>query len=168
MTSNFTGENYYDSTKAFLDKNKVDDKEELFDASGKSLGKVHVGNPYILKLFKLAQGNYSVRQGGPGNAYDVNLQPLKAGGDDSAKALDLLTMYSMLSHGANANLREMATIKANQNDEYWKALKSGQTLPPPQPTFVYNKFISFLKGAGIDVKKMGQKWLSLRLQIRKC
>lgn len=155
---NFSGENYLKSTKALLKKNKVDDKEELFDPhSGKSLGQVSVGNPYILKLFKQSQANFSARQGGPGHAYDANMQPLKPGGEESSKALDLLSMYSMLSHGARANLREMSAVKGSQNDEFWKALKSGQALPAPVAPFVYDKFMHYLKGAGIDVKKSGTK-----------
>lgn len=156
VVQNFSGENYLDTTKALMDKHKIDDKEELFDAkTGKSLGKIHVGKPHLLKLFKLSTGNFSVRQGGPGHPYDVNQQPLRAGGEEGAKSLDLLTFYSMLSHGARANLRDMSSIKANQNDEFWKALKSGQQLPPPKAPFVYDKFMAYLKGAGIDAKKSG-------------
>lgn len=153
---NFSGENYLESTKDFISKHGVEDKEELFDPeTGKSLGRVHVGNPHILKLFKQSTANYSARQGGPGTAYDINKQPIKAGGDEGSKALDVLTFYSMLSHGARANLREMASVKSTQNDEYWKALKSGQLLPPPQSPFAYDKFMSYLKAAGVDVKKEG-------------
>jgi DNA-directed RNA polymerase beta subunit len=158
VMSNFTNEDYLETTKKHLKDAGVDDKEELFDpVTGKKLGRVHVGNPYILKLFKLSQGNFSARQGGPGHPYDINLQPLKAGGEESSKSLDLLTMYSMLSHGARANLREMSTTKASQNDEYWKALKEGQQLPPPTSPFVYDKFMAYLRGAGIDVRKDGSK-----------
>lgn len=158
VIDNFTGENYLDKTKKVLSDAKVDDKEELFDpTTGKSLGKVHVGNPYILKLFKQSTANFSNRQGGPGNPYDVNQQPLKAGGEESSKSLDLLTMYSLLSHGARINLKEMSWLKSNQNDEYWKALKSGQLLPPPKSPFVYEKFMGYLKGAGIDVQQSGSK-----------
>lgn len=157
MVKNFSGEDYLETVKGKLKKTDVDDKEELFDANGKSLGKVHVGNPYLLKLFKLSQANFSVRQGGPGYGYDANMQPLKAGGDESAKNLDVLAMYSMLSHGARANLREMSWLKSNSNDEFWKALKSGQTLPPPKTTFVFDKFVNYLKASGIDVKKEGTK-----------
>lgn len=156
--SNFTGENYLETTKKYLKKAGVNDKEELFDAeTGKSIGEVHVGKPQILKLFKQASANFSVRQGGPGHPYDANMQPLKAGGEEASKALDVLTMYSLLSHGARANLREMSTLKSSSNDEYWKALKSGQPLPTPKSPFVYDKFINYLKGAGIDVKKTGTK-----------
>ena len=153
---NFSGEDYLEATKKTLAEHGVEDKEELFDPiTKKSLGKVHVGNPYILKLFKQGTVNYSVRQGGPGTGYDANQQPLKAGGEDGAKSMDLLTIYSMLSHGARANLREMSSIKSNQNDEFWKALKAGQQLPPPKAPFVYEKFMGYLRGAGIDVKKSG-------------
>lgn len=155
---NFSEGNYLERTKKLMKDTGVDDKEELFDATtGKSLGKVHVGNPYVLKLFKLSTGNFSYRQGGPGHPYDVNQQPLKAGGEESAKSLDLLTMYSLLSHGARANLKEMSWLKSNQNDEYWKALKSGQLLPPPKSPLVYDKFINYLKGAGIDVHQSGSR-----------
>lgn len=156
--ANFTGENYLKQTKDLLRKAQVNDKEELFDAeTGKSIGEVHVGKPQILKLFKQAEANFSVRQGGPGHPYDANMQPLKAGGEEASKALDVLTMYSLLSHGARANLREMAALKSTSNDEFWKALKSGQALPTPKAPFVYDKFIGYLKGAGIDVKKNGSK-----------
>lgn len=155
---NFSGQNYLATTRKFLRDSGVSDKEELFDPeSGKSLGQVHVGNPYILKLFKQSSGNFSVRQGGPGNPYDSNLQPLKTGGEEGSKSLDLLTMYSLLSHGARANLREMSSLKANANDEYWKALRNGQQLPPPKAPFVFDKFLAYLKGSGIDVQKEGTK-----------
>ena len=154
---NFTGEDYLKHTKDFLKKNAVNDKEELFNPeNGKSMGMVHVGLPHILKLAKQSTSNFSVRQGGPGNPYDINMQPTK-GGEEGSKALDQLTLYSMLSHGARANLREMSSIKSNANDEYWKALKSGQQLPPAKSPFVYDKFISYLKAAGVDVKKEGTK-----------
>ena len=157
VIKNFTGEDYLKSTKALLKKNGVDDKEELFDAgTGKSLGMVHVGIPHIMKLVKQTTANYSVRQGGPGHPYDDNMQPTK-GGEEGSKALDQLTMYCLLSHGARANLREMATTKSESNDEFWKALKSGQQLPPPKTSFAYNKFTNYLKGAGIDIQKNGTK-----------
>lgn len=158
VVNNFSGENYLDTTKKLLDKAKVDDEEELIDPeTNKSLGKVHVGNPYILKLYKQSTSNFSVRQGGPGNPYDQNQQPLKTGGEEGTKAMDLLSIYSLLSHGARANLREMSWLKANQNDEFWKALKSGQQLPPPKAPYVFDKFTGYLKGAGIDIKKNGTK-----------
>ena len=157
VIKNFTGEDYLKGTKALMKKSGVNDKEELFDAkTGKSLGMVHVGVPHVMKLVKQSTVNFSVRQGGPGNPYDDNMQPTK-GGEEGSKALDQLTLYCLLSHGARANLRDMSTIKSTTNDEFWKALKSGQQLPTPQTPFAYNKFVNYLKGAGIDVKKDGSK-----------
>lgn len=155
--SNFEGIDHKAQVEKLMKDAGVKDKEELFDADGKSLGQVAVGKKYILKLFKQSQGNFSVRQGGPGAAYDANLQPLKAGGEDAAKNLDVLTMYCMLSHGARENLREMASVKSSQNDEFWKALKSGQMLPTPQTPFIYEKFENYLKAAGVDIEKNGTK-----------
>lgn len=156
VVNNFDGSNYLQKVKEHLAKTGVDDKEEVFDGeTGKSLGQVHVGMPHILKLFKQSQGNFSVRQGGAGAGYDANMQPLKAGGEEGSKSMDVLTMYSMLSHGARANLREMASVKSSKNDEFWKALKAGEQLPTPQTSFAYNKFLGYLKGAGVDVRKQG-------------
>lgn len=156
-TYNFTGEDYLKRTKELMKKHGVSDKEELFDTAGKSIGKVHVGKPYILKLFKQSTGNFSARQGGPGHPYDANMQPLKAGGAEASKSVDLLTLYCLLSHGARANLREISALKGSSNDEIWKALKAGQPIPAPKAPFVYDKFLSYLKGAGIDVKKEGTR-----------
>ena len=111
---NFSGENYLDTVKKELKQVGLKDEEELFDPeTGKSLGKVHVGNPYILKLNKISDVNFSVR-GEQGPVSVTSMQPTK-GGEEGAKSLDMLTMYSMLSHGARANLQEMATIKSENN-----------------------------------------------------
>ncbi|NIW15402.1 MAG: hypothetical protein GWN31_16065, partial [Candidatus Thorarchaeota archaeon] len=44
-----------------------------------------------------------------------------------------------------------------RNDEFWDALKTGSLLPAPKPTFAYNKFLAYMKGAGVDVKQEGSK-----------
>lgn len=157
MVRNFSGENFLEKVKGDLKSVGISDKEDLFDPTGKKLGKVHVGKPHFLKLFKQTSANFSAREGGAGQPYDLNQQPLKLGGDESPKTMDMLTMYSMLSHGARENLRETASIKSQQNDEYWSALKSGRMLPPPQNPFVFDKFIGYLKASGVDVKKDGSK-----------
>lgn len=158
IVENFKSKDHLQDVKKYLEGHKTDDKEELFDGdTGKSLGRVHVGLPHILKLYKQSSSSYSVRQGGPGSPYDMNMQPQKAGGQEAAKNLDTLDFYSMLAHGARNNLREMATAKADKNDDFWQALKSGQMLPPPKEPEVYSKFLAYLKGAGIDTKKEGTK-----------
>lgn len=156
--SNFTGENYLETVKKELASANIDDMDELFNPeSGKSIGKVHVGNPYVLKLNKQSGVNFSVR-GESGPVSRTTMQPTK-GGEEGSKSLDLLTMYSMLSHGAKANLQEMTTIKSENNPEFWEALKFGRNLPAPKSPFVFNKFINQLKGAGVDVEKNGSRFV---------
>jgi len=127
------------------------DTEEMFLPNGKSLGKVNMGNPYILRLAKTGKTGFSARM--PGQGYDANLQPTK-GGEEGTKQMDLLTIYSMLSHGAKKNLID-AHQKSERNDEYWHALEMGKPLPAPKTTFAYNKFVGLMKGAGINVEKKG-------------
>lgn len=74
---------------------------------------------------------------------------------NSSKRLGNLGTSALLSHGATAVLRDIATIKATRNDEYWRRLKLGLPVPSPQVPFIFNKFLASLQGAGINVTKKG-------------
>lgn len=152
---NFAGGDYAAQVADDLAKAGVKDTEEVVDpATGKRLGEVLVGPQYVLKLAKQAQTQFSARAQG---AYDINEAPLQ-GGDEGAKAVDMLMFYSLLSHGARANLREMATYKASKNQSFWDAISSGSmTPPPPEPTFAYKKFENYLRAAGVNVERKGSK-----------
>jgi DNA-directed RNA polymerase beta subunit/DNA-directed RNA polymerase beta' subunit len=152
VVKNFSGENINEKVQGELNKAGITDEEEMFLPNGKPIGKVHVGKPYILRLAKTGKSGFSARM--PMTSYDLNRQPVK-GGEEGTKALDLMTFYSMLSHGAKKNLID-AHQKSEQNDEYWHAIEMGKPLPAPKPTFVFNKFISLLHGAGINTVKQGQ------------
>lgn len=141
--------------EADLKKHGISDVEEMVTPDGKSIGKVNVGMPYILRLAKTGKTGFSARM--PGQGYDVNLQPVK-GGEEGAKALDQLTFFSMLSHGAKKNLLD-AHIKSERNDEFWHAIEMGKIPPTPQPSFAFTKFISLLKGAGINTEKKGSEFI---------
>jgi DNA-directed RNA polymerase subunit beta' len=153
-----SSDNYAQAVTDQLAKAGISDTEPLFDAQSRApLGNVLVGKQYFLKLDKQAAKGFSARTVGK---YDVHGNPI-AGGDDGAKALDLLSMYAMLSHGSRANLAEMATYKASQNQPFWDWLKAGAATgmvkPAPEPTFAYKKFEAYLKGAGVNVKRNGSK-----------
>ena len=140
-----------------LKQHSIEDKEEVFDPkTGKSMGKVLVGPHYVHKLKHQVGKKMVARSGGPGYAYDRNKMP-KGGGPHGAQALDSLGVYAMLAHGSTANLREMQTYKSNadNNDQFWSAIQSGDPLPPPRPTFAYNKFAALLKTAGVNMEKQG-------------
>lgn len=139
----------------------IDDEEELFDpATNASLGKVLTGPQYVLKLSKQATSQFSARA--PGGKYDAHGNPTE-GGEEGGKALDMLSFYSMLSHGARANLQEMSTFKGTKNDQFWQWLsggaKTGQLPPQPSPTMSYKKFEAYLKGAGVNVKRSGSRMI---------
>lgn len=151
IVKNFSGGKVNEQVQADLNKHGIDDEEEMFLPNGKSLGKVHVGKPYILRLAKTGKSGFSARM--PMTSYDLNHQPTK-GGEEGTKALDSMTLYSMLSHGAKKNLID-AHQKSEQNDEYWHAIEMGKPLPAPKPTFVFNKFVSLLHGAGLNVVQNG-------------
>lgn len=151
LVKNFNGEDSSQKLTEELKAQGIEDKEEFFLPDGKSLGKVQVGNPYILRLAKTGKSGFSARM--PRSGYDLNMQPLK-GGEEGTKSLDLMTFYSMLSHGAKKNLVD-AHQKSEKNDEYWHAIEMGKTLPAPKPSFVWNKFMNLMRGAGIHPDKNG-------------
>lgn len=155
VVSNFDNKDTNKHIQAELQKHGLSDVEEMVTPDGKPLGKVHVGNPYILRLAKTGKTGFSARM--PGQGYDVNLQPVK-GGEEGAKSLDQLTFFSMLSHGAKKNLLD-AHMKSERNDEFWHAIETGKIPPSPQPSFAFNKFIGLLQGAGINVNKKGSEFV---------
>jgi hypothetical protein len=151
--------------EADLNHNGIPDKEELFDPlTGKSMGSALVGPHYIHKLKHQVGKKLVARAGGPGYVYDRNQMP-KGGGPHGAQALDSLGVYAMLAHGANANMREMQTYKSNaeNNDQFWSAIQSGDPLPPPRPTFAYNKFAGILKTLGVNMVKEGNNLIMMPL-----
>lgn len=167
VVENFSGENHAQVVQDELGKHGLSSTEELFDPStNKPIGHVTVGHQYVLKLTKQATSQFSARAEGK---YDVHGNPLK-GGDDGSKAVDVLTMYGLLAHGARSNLREMTTYKATDNPRFWAWLKSapkmGLVKPAPEPTMAYKKFEAYLKAAGVDVERNGSKMILLPMTDR--
>jgi DNA-directed RNA polymerase beta subunit/DNA-directed RNA polymerase beta' subunit len=126
--------------------------EVLIDPSdNKPLGNVLNGHQYIMKLDHSVDKKYNARNTA---GYSSEGVPVR-GSDEGGQSADPLLMYTMLSHGARANLFDMAAVKSERNDEFWRALQTGRPLPPPKPTFVFDKFIALLKGLGVNVEKKG-------------
>ena len=138
--------------KKILDERGVKETDEVYDAHGKKGGDIFAGKQYFYKLGKTTDTNYSARafQG----KYDADMMPVR-GGEEGAKGVGLLDIYALLSHNARNILRESVTSKAEYNPEYFKAIQMGMPLPPPKPTFAFEKFINYLKGAGVNVEKTG-------------
>jgi DNA-directed RNA polymerase subunit beta' len=177
LVDNFANVDQLERVKADLRKNGLTDVEELTDpTTGLKIGKAMVGPQYTLKLMHQIDKKNSVRAGMalPGGEedpemYDRNLLPA-SGGKTGGQAMGSLDMYTLLAHGAKANIREMQTWKSegpdirhpdpakqwpSQHDHVWDAIQLGHPLPPPRTTFSWRKFTDMLKAAGVNVEKRG-------------
>lgn len=162
-----------------LKQHGLDDQEEVFDpVTNQSLGKALVGPQHMLKLVHQVDKKLSVRSGMslPGSPnqehYDLNLQPTSGSGS-GGQSMSSLGLYALLAHGAKANIREMQTYKSegpdpqtnplkkwpSQHNEVWAAIQTGAPLPTPKPTFAFQKFTDYLRGAGINIEKKGHEFL---------
>jgi len=152
----FEGRDNAQYIKNLMAKYNIVDKEQIIDPKEGTIEEpTLVGKEYFIKLPQQISKKTSIREE---MGYDADYQPLKgsskAGG---ARAVDALTMYALFSHGARQNLKEMATYKAERNDEFWEAIQNGSVPPPAKPTFAFDKFKSYLRAAGINTEKQGDK-----------
>lgn len=139
------GSNVADLKKE-LDNLGISDTDMMVDPkTGKDLGKILTGPQYFLKLYKTTDQNWSARNVG---SYDNVLQPQK-GGEEGSKSVGYMEMLGLLGSNARKNLKEIATLKSQDNSDYWAKFKMGQALPKPRMTFATEKFFDYLKGAGI-------------------
>jgi DNA-directed RNA polymerase subunit beta len=139
----------------------VEPEERVFDpTTGRFIeGPVTVGYGFLNKLHHVAEGKASARGTG---SYDQNQQPARGAGDMAqAKRFSGLENFAALSAGAYAVLRENSTLRGQANDEYWRAMSSGRSLPKPDVPFVWHKFKSILAGAGMNAKEVDKGILRL-------
>lgn len=94
------------------------------------------------------------------NSFDN--QPSKTTGE-SSKRIGNLGTTALLSHDVRHVLEDIGTVKGTKNDEFWRALKLGQTPPTPKVPFIFNKFIASLQSAGVNVERKGNAFNILPL-----
>lgn len=154
LVHNFGNENNLTTLKQELKDHNISDTETLIDPkSGHQLDKILTGPQYILKLYKTSDQNLSSRNVG---AYDNVLQPTK-GGEQGSKSVGYMEMLGLLGSNSRHNLREIATIKSEENSDYWSKFLNGQALPKPKTTFATQKFFNYLTAAGIKVNHENDK-----------
>lgn len=147
----FGDEGFIDLAKKEVSRSGISDEETVTDPeTGKKMNKVHVGLMHFNKL------KHSVRKklkAGSTGFYDVaNEQPRKTE-DSSVRAIDSLSFYSLLAAGARKNLADMSNIKANRNDEFWRAFVTGTPLPPPRTPAIRDNFLASLQALGLNTHK---------------
>jgi hypothetical protein len=150
--------NYTAQVKEALGRAGVSETEDLLDpVSGKILKNVLVGKQYMMKQVHQAEKKMAARAGGPGYDYDGNMSP-RGSGDHGAQSIGELGNHALLAHGAVTMMREGATLKSDcSQDEVWTAIQLGEPLPPPRPSFAYNKFLGLLAAMGVNVDKTGSQ-----------
>lgn len=146
LIHNFSKNSNVSELKKELESHGISDAEEIVDpSSGKTLGKILTGPQYFIKLYKTSDQNWSARNVG---GYDANMQPSK-GGEEGSKSVGYMEMLGLMGSNARKNLKEIATLKSENNQEYWEKFLQGQPLPKPKVTFITQKFLDYLTASGI-------------------
>jgi len=146
-------EDLVDYAEKELSKHGMKDLEDVTDPeTGQKIPQVLVGNRFFMKLHHTSE---SKMQGRSTGGYSADDTPAKGGSGDSSKRLALLDMNALLSHGATAVVNDAGSVRGQKNEDYWLSFMRGVTPPKPKVPLVYEKFVSQLKGSGINVVRDG-------------
>lgn len=150
------GESWNDLIDKLEVEHGIQSKERVFDPETQRFlaEPITVGYGFVNKLHHTSAGKVSARGTG---SYDQNQQPSKGGGEMAqAKRYSGLENYATLSSGAYSLMRENATLRGQENHDYWRALRSAKPLPKVGEPFVWHKFRALLAGAGMDTRDLGR------------
>ena len=136
-----------------LQENGLKGTENVLDPNrNRYVDNVATGNRFFMKLHHTAE---SKGQGRGSGGYSMEDAPSK-GGESGSKRISMLDVNALLSHGATETLRDASLIRGQKNEEYWTQFMQGHTPTEPKVPLVYEKFVSSLKAAGINVVSKGQ------------
>lgn len=150
------GQSWEDYIGALEQEHGVSAQEDVFDpVANRKLDKpVTVGYGFVKRLHHTAASKGSSRGVG---SYDAQEQPSRGNGEMAqAKKFSGLENSAALSAGAYALMRENSTVRGQKSDEFWRALRSGKSLPKADVPFVWEKFRAILSGAGINTRDLGK------------
>jgi DNA-directed RNA polymerase beta subunit len=150
----FQNEAWIDFAINELKKHGVSDTEDLLDPdTNRQIKKVFTGNMFIMRMHHTAESK------GSGRATDMYTNEMipARGGSTGSKRIGLMEMNALISHNAINVLKDAKYIRGQRNDDFWAAFRLGHTPPAPPTPFIYKKFLAFMKGAGINVKRAGNK-----------
>ncbi len=135
-----------------LVKEGLSDLEDIVDPSkDQKISNVATGSRFFIKLHHTAE---SKGQGRSGGAYTTEDAPAK-GGTEGSKRIGLMDANALLSHGATDTLQDIFTIRRQKNDQYWMQFMAGYDPKITKVPFAYQKFVSQLQSAGVNVVKQG-------------
>lgn len=157
VVNNFEDGDFNDKIEKLIKVHGIEDKETVEDPTvGVLENKALVGNQYIIKLKHKIEDKAKTSARGWEQPYSPATMQPSSGKGVGGQSLDIGAMYGMLAHGAVKNLREMATLKSEKNDELWRAVQNNTLLPPPRPTFAWEKMKAMLNVAGVNIDKRGR------------
>jgi DNA-directed RNA polymerase subunit beta len=150
--TNFENDSNIDKVLSDLKSNGVEPDEVMTDGKdGRPFErKIFFGPQYIMKLKHMVDHKIKTRSFG---SYDINEQVVK--GKDGGQSIDPLQWYALVAHGLKQNLAETTKYLNVKNDEFWRAIQLNLPIPKPNRNFVWDKFETYLKGVGIDLKRDG-------------
>lgn len=134
-----------------LAEHGMTDTEKLFDPVMNRHVEVFTGNRYLMNSHIQAESKLSGRSTG---SYSADEAPTK-GGEEGAAKLGLMDIDALLAHGAINALKDARLIRGQKNEEYWRAIKKGAPVPATTVPFVWEKFVTQLEAAGVNVTRIG-------------
>lgn len=137
-----------------LKRHGISDTETVIDpTSGRKIPGILTGPQFVMKLSHLAESKAHARSVG---SYTQDNTPAKGPEEGmQAKKVSNQELGALVAHGSMNYLREIATVKGDRNDEWVARYMSGQDLPAVKVPFVYEKFLSYLKGMGVNPVRTG-------------
>ncbi|GIW89702.1 MAG: hypothetical protein KatS3mg109_0134 [Pirellulaceae bacterium] len=149
LIDDFSDDNYAEFVKRELTRHGVRDKETLVNPkTGQPIRDVAVGVLPMLRLVHLSEAKAHARSLG---RYTSEGTPARGSDEDSqAKRLSNQELHALVAHGATEFIREGRLLRGQANPEYWARYLSGQNPLPPKIPFVYEKYLGYLRGMGID------------------
>lgn len=127
----------------------LSDTEQLYDPDGTPIGSpVLAGHQYFTRQKQQAEKYFQVRN--REDPYDiVSRRPIRG------PKVGPLGFYALLAHGATENLREIAGVKSELNDDFWRAVETNEPLPTPKNSFAFDKLQAMMNAAGINMRREG-------------
>lgn len=91
----------------------------------------------------------------PMHLYDLICESGKKITVSNSKRIAMLDTNALMAHGAIETQRDVRLVKGNKRERYWMQVMQGLNPPDPEVPVTYQKYVSQLRAAGVEVVKKG-------------
>lgn len=145
-------QNFWDFVNTEALKYDVKPDDYVYDPeTGRTIGPVLTGYRYFMKLHHTAESKLQEREFAEYTTEDLPAR----GGKEGAKKIGILELMGILGHSAYKVIRDAKLIRGQKNENFWFEFMAGGNPPIEKTPLVYDKFISQLLAAGINVNNTG-------------